>query len=660
MCHGRQPIRDPNHRFLFGADQTQDVLGMERYDRLLVVIQLWGKSFAYNAKAPGFMEVYKELLHAGVKFAEPDRDELAPVFTPPPNHKLLAERVAGIATGVSALRSVKNRNSASPSPSSSGAVSPSSSSSSSSAPQRAAAHGASSSLSGLSMPAERISESHHSTPASQPSPRSRLTDPPIIWTTEPQPRDPELAAALSQVKLLLEMLDNSDSPAALASDDIASMLVKELKKAQDGVMAKLQKPSVEDRIQQLLQMNDALVNTLAYYDGLVQGSMRRRDDNDEARRALHEQDEHDLFRPHVKRQSSYDMQSHDIKLIRDNEEKGPRHQYQSEAAAPSFSYATGAPPGQSPAAGRLGEPFAGRDAPSGLSQFLTSQGLRSPSATSPTAPLTSPVSAPPMSSPGGLRSPAAAPPASARGAGVSAAAAPKKSLFSRAGGNNELLDLVAASGPAPSYAEVVQPYRPEPYRPSAAAQPLPSSHAPTPSMPSSVPVRRSASNTPQSAPPHSKPAAPAALSPAPQRAPAATVAAPTPAPAAAAVPLPMAGGMPLSPEQYAAWYAQMMAQQQAALQQQQQPQPQALSSVQGEHDEAPAYDGGVRGEEADAPYGEQQQGEQQQQPQGERGEQGGEWEEAPPAPALDDPNAPPLMSQSKSNLHQQFGQMSMR
>ena len=78
-------IRDPQHRHPFSGDHTRDILGMERYDRILVVIQLWGKAFAYNPKAPGFQLVYKELLNAGVKFAEPDRDELAPVFTPPPN-----------------------------------------------------------------------------------------------------------------------------------------------------------------------------------------------------------------------------------------------------------------------------------------------------------------------------------------------------------------------------------------------------------------------------------------------------------------------------------------------------------------------------------------------------------------------------------------------
>ena len=273
-------------------------------------------------------------------------------------------------------------------------------------------------------------------PALQPS--ARLADPPLIWTSEPEPRDPDLVTALSQVKLVLEMMDNSDSPTSLASDDVVSMLIAQLRKAQSLVVAKLQRPSAEDRIQQLLQMNDALINTLSYYDGLTAGSMRRRNAHDEARRVA-EQDDNSAAKPHIQRASSFDMQNHEVVLRRDNESRAAKHQYHAEGGGPAFSYATQQSPssGRShvrspsagsaeghafafPAGGEVGERKQAERKSGGLSQFLSQQGLRNPAATSPqSAP---PVSSKPHTSP----APPTSKPSAAAVSAASAAGGKKK------------------------------------------------------------------------------------------------------------------------------------------------------------------------------------------------------------------------------------------
>ena len=67
-----------------------DMNASERVDRTLLLIEQWGKAFAKSRSFPVFKEVYDELLGKGVKFPEPLKDELAPVFTPPVNTQVLS------------------------------------------------------------------------------------------------------------------------------------------------------------------------------------------------------------------------------------------------------------------------------------------------------------------------------------------------------------------------------------------------------------------------------------------------------------------------------------------------------------------------------------------------------------------------------------------
>jgi len=75
-------IRDPQKKGVFGGGAINDVSELERIDRTLLLVQSWAKAFSKSQSYPIFREVYEELLDKGIKFPEPEKDELAPVFTP--------------------------------------------------------------------------------------------------------------------------------------------------------------------------------------------------------------------------------------------------------------------------------------------------------------------------------------------------------------------------------------------------------------------------------------------------------------------------------------------------------------------------------------------------------------------------------------------------
>jgi len=75
-------IRDPQKKGVFSGGAINDVSELERIDRTLLLIQSWAKAFSKSQSYPIFRELYEELLDKGVKFPEPEKDELAPVFTP--------------------------------------------------------------------------------------------------------------------------------------------------------------------------------------------------------------------------------------------------------------------------------------------------------------------------------------------------------------------------------------------------------------------------------------------------------------------------------------------------------------------------------------------------------------------------------------------------
>jgi len=75
-------IRDPQKKGVFSGGAINDVSELERIDRTLLLIQSWAKAFSKSQSYPIFREVYEELLDKGIRFPEPEKDELAPVFTP--------------------------------------------------------------------------------------------------------------------------------------------------------------------------------------------------------------------------------------------------------------------------------------------------------------------------------------------------------------------------------------------------------------------------------------------------------------------------------------------------------------------------------------------------------------------------------------------------
>jgi hypothetical protein len=57
---------------------------LAKQEKILLLIEAWGKAFADSKAFPNFKNVYQELKIKGVRFPQPLKDELAPVFTPEP------------------------------------------------------------------------------------------------------------------------------------------------------------------------------------------------------------------------------------------------------------------------------------------------------------------------------------------------------------------------------------------------------------------------------------------------------------------------------------------------------------------------------------------------------------------------------------------------
>ena len=473
----------------------------------------------------------------------------------------------------------------------------------------------------------------------------------------PSFRDAQLAGTWEQVKLLLEILDNSDTAEAVSTDEIANMLMADLRKAQENILKRLQRPSVNDRVDQLLACNDMLVNAFAYYDGLSKGTMRRRNAQDEARRVAAEEDLVFAERPHVKRASSFNMEDHDVKLVRDSQDPNiALHQYSSDAAQSSFSYAV---PGQQPSVAQSRSPSVGDNsmrrsdngaaAPgnAGLGAFMTQQPIR----THPAAAHTQPQGEQSVS-----RTQPLLP--STSGAARAASATSRLSSHTHAAAESAGGEVSDGSSSVSSSNSQVKQYTPEPYRMDA---PIASqSRSPSPITPRTQPAQQPQSQ-PQSQP--NVPAAPAMqqptysaqqhslpqqqpqLQPQQQQQPVMASNQPTmptmptimpamppmpagaPNPFAQPFPNPMAaggsGGATMTPEQYQQWMSFM--QQQMAMmhhammqqQQQQQYQPAPAFSQPQQGEAGGAVPPQQQGESAAAPSASGEQGEQAQGEQGE-------------------------------------------
>lgn len=58
-------VRDPQKKSMFKVADTTDTNALERVDRTLLLIQMWGKEFAASKSYPVFRECYNNLLAKG-------------------------------------------------------------------------------------------------------------------------------------------------------------------------------------------------------------------------------------------------------------------------------------------------------------------------------------------------------------------------------------------------------------------------------------------------------------------------------------------------------------------------------------------------------------------------------------------------------------------
>ena len=207
-------IRKPTEKSIFRRDLTRDVLAMERYDRVLVCIHSWGTAFDGDLRHIAFVEALRKLQRQGVKFAEPDKNELAPVFTPPVNTQLIKEN-------------------------------------------------------------QFIAESQQL--ARSPSlPPGTILSPPPIYADKPRLTDSDLQTMFGHIELLVEMIDHSDSPQQLASDALASQLAALIRQAESVCDTRLTQQNSDEILSQLLMVKDMCADTTRYYQGVSTGKMRTR------------------------------------------------------------------------------------------------------------------------------------------------------------------------------------------------------------------------------------------------------------------------------------------------------------------------------------------------------------------------------------------------
>jgi len=60
---------------------------VEKQEKILVMIEAWGKAFENSQTYTNFYRTFKQMKDSGVRFPQPLADEAAPIFTPPPVQK---------------------------------------------------------------------------------------------------------------------------------------------------------------------------------------------------------------------------------------------------------------------------------------------------------------------------------------------------------------------------------------------------------------------------------------------------------------------------------------------------------------------------------------------------------------------------------------------
>jgi hypothetical protein len=218
-------IRKPASRSIFRFDHTRDVFAMERYDRILVLIQSWGRAFDPTTNPSEeclhlhFHRYYKKMIDDGVKFAEPDIDEMAPVLTPPRNPTVAAHTPSTQSQATSSAVSTPSRNTS-----------------------------------------------------------SSKKRPPLIYANIPKFDDKECQELWNQLQLLCEMIDASSSsnPEQLRGEEAATTLYQSLLQGVKRVRERLSQQNNDSTLSQLLLLEDACPLAMKYYLEVCEGKMMTR------------------------------------------------------------------------------------------------------------------------------------------------------------------------------------------------------------------------------------------------------------------------------------------------------------------------------------------------------------------------------------------------
>jgi len=217
-------VRDPHNKSFFSGlrDHARDILAVERYDKTLLLLQQWGTTWSPESEAVRrnrrlgvFCEVYRQLQRAGVHFPAPERDEMAPVVTPQANQKVAQQRAEAQRRQLEELAAAERDR------------------------QQAAA------------------------------------PPPLKFT------DPELVSAVEMCTVLTDLLTQSSPSEDLHGNELVQTLVESLRPMTANIAKRLATEAHAERINEpllaeLLQANEICIDTAAYYDGLLKGTVKRR------------------------------------------------------------------------------------------------------------------------------------------------------------------------------------------------------------------------------------------------------------------------------------------------------------------------------------------------------------------------------------------------
>lgn len=77
--------KNPNKSFFARLSNTDEHwrVNLQKQEKILLLIESWGRAFSMSKSFPNFQKVYQDLKFKGVRFPQPLKDEMAPVFTPP-------------------------------------------------------------------------------------------------------------------------------------------------------------------------------------------------------------------------------------------------------------------------------------------------------------------------------------------------------------------------------------------------------------------------------------------------------------------------------------------------------------------------------------------------------------------------------------------------